>query len=496
MKKRVNSLFHSLTSHQPQQPLEKPKETRPTPSNRGHIFWELMRVYDYYLLSLLIKNASTTSMEFWDSILDLLEEAGLIYPILSRELAYEIEHTQQEESLLRANTGATMLLSSYMRKHLTETLEKHMNPIIQSVNGITQAITLDVNNPEDEKHFQTMTELLSLHCMRFLDIENDLPKGFTYLLTVIRNCVKEKYPNSAINSIAVIIFNRLITPSLVSPKNFNSCLINPNDNAKKILVHLTKIYQGFVIQGDTPITYPNLMRFSDTIKSFYEPMNEFLNAISDNYEMPQVHCPPVLSQKTTNNCCDKTSEIINAMNPVLLNNIIKKAIEDDMKVPIGYLMYLCMDDWNKEQLKQVKNPQTLELFEDGIEQTYFKLSEAFELSILMRKKKIDELNVQIFLLRSLIEDYCIENGLDFEEFIDSYRPFKELPLPVYSKENCGLGLLESENNEEWNKFYAQFENKVWVENQKQMNENINEENHNEEINQENEIQSEDSQQNE
>jgi hypothetical protein len=128
-------------------------------------------------------------------------------------------------------------------------------------------------------------------------------------------------------------------------------------------------------------------------------MNEFLNAISNNYEMPSQHCPPVLSQKTTNKCCDKTSEIINAMNPVLLNNIIKKAIEDDMKVPIGYLMYLCIDDWNKEQLKQIKNPQTLELFEDGIEETYFQLSKAFELSILMRKKKIDELKEMI---RSLV----------------------------------------------------------------------------------------------
>ena len=75
---------------------------------------------------------------------------------------------------------------------------------------------------------------------------------------------------------------------------------NPTENAKKILMVLTKIFQGFVLQGDTPITYPQLTCFADIVKSFYDPMNEFLDEISNCYEEPQLHCPPVLSQKTLN----------------------------------------------------------------------------------------------------------------------------------------------------------------------------------------------------
>ena len=44
-------------------------------------------------------------------------------------------------------------------------------------------------------------------------------------------------------------------------------------------------------------------------------------------------------------------------------------------VSIGFYcikLYLCIDDWNKESLKVLNNPHTLELFEDGIENSYFK----------------------------------------------------------------------------------------------------------------------------
>ncbi|GAB1222434.1 hypothetical protein ENUP19_0110G0003 [Entamoeba nuttalli] len=451
MKRFTNVVRKNENSSQQQQPqlaFVSTDISNNETQNNSFIFWEIARMYDFYLLRLLIRHSSATVTEFWDSIRDLLEESGQIYRILSEELQYEISNTSEEQFLLRSNSGATHLLSSVMRRDLTSLLEKHMNPIIQSVNHITDQISLDSKDDNYTKSITTLSELLHLHCSRFLSLGNDFPQGIKYILATLRNAVSEKFPDSAIRSIAIIIFHRLITPALVSPANYNSCLIEPTENAKKILVILTKIYQSFIPQGETPLTNPQLIPFNTYVVSMYESMNKFLDSISIETEFPHLHRAPILSKDVLDHCYKNISDVINSMTSVVLSNLVSRATDDNRLILLENFFALICTSWDKEPLNKLIKPKTLQLFNDETDESYLKVAEGFKQTILKRIKKIDELNDEIFFLRNQIEEYCISKGLDFEKFIEDYNPFKPLPPPCYTRERCGLGLLETEESNE------------------------------------------------
>lgn len=229
MKHLVNLARNKLEAQSTQHrtPVETPTLPTAEGSNRGFVFWEIARLYDFFLIRLLITHTNTTSPEFWDAIRNLLEESGQMYRILAEMIQEEIESTTDEQFLLRANTGATLLLSSVIRRDLTALLEKHMNPIIQSANNVAEPMVLDGDPEENKKTLEMLSTLLKLHCSRFIAIDGDIPQGMRYLFHTIRSIVGRRFPESARRAVATIVFHRLITPALVSPANFNSCRLEP-----------------------------------------------------------------------------------------------------------------------------------------------------------------------------------------------------------------------------------------------------------------------------
>ncbi|KAL7716101.1 Ras GTPase-activating protein [Entamoeba marina] len=374
----------------------------PRSKENGFVFWEMCRLYDFYLLRALIRYPSTTSPEYWDAIRDLLEESGQIYRVLSEEFFVEVTNTTEEQFLLRSNSGATHLLTSVLRRDLTSLLEKHINPIIQSVNQISDVIDLDsIDENVSHKSKETISKLLHLHVTRFLSLHYDVPSGVKYLFASLRKAVSDKFPNSAIPSISFIIFHRLITPALVSPANFNSCL--------------TSIKKK-----------PTLIHFNEYVESMYTQMNEFLDKVSTETNPPIVHKPPILPKQILQ---ASTRIIVNQTSltaPALIQNFINHAKED-----------------GKLGINKTK-PTTI--FSDHTYDTYIDVVNGFDKTIQIRINKINELSDEIFLLKATIERYAVEHHLDMDDIINEYNPYKKLPPPLYTYENCGLGNVSNDIN--------------------------------------------------
>ncbi|ELP89430.1 hypothetical protein EIN_390450 [Entamoeba invadens IP1] len=414
----------------------------PREENSGFIFWEMCRTYDFYLLRLMMRHSTSTVPEFWDSLRDLFEESGQIYRVLSEELEFDVSNTSEEQFLLRANSGATHLLSSVMRRDLTSLLEKHMNPIIQSVNHITDEINLDQDASNFSESTSTISELLRLHCTRFLTLGTDIPKEIKYIFARLRTAVEKKFAGSGTRAIAIIIFHRLITPALISPANYNSCLITPTENAKKVLMTLAKIYQSFIQQGQEPLK-KTMAVFNQYVESMYDPMNKFLDSISVETKEPDMHKSPILSRQILDNACEKCRAVVCSATQQVLGNLVTKSLEDGKQIVLEHFLALMCEDWsNKEALKELQQPKSLALFNDEIDRSYNEVTEGFEKTVMMRIKKINELSDEIFYLRSIIEECCNRNGTDFEKVIEEYQPYTPLPPPVYTEERCGKGILE------------------------------------------------------
>lgn len=219
-------------------------------------------------------------------------------------------------------------------------------------------------------------------------------------------------------------------------------MVHTTDNARKILSALTKIYQSFIQQGDNPITNPQLTPFNEYVMSMYGPMNAFFDEISKEVEPPEVKRTPILSRDVLESSVDVIATTINNMQNAALQNLINHAVEEDKQIVVEYFMECIQADWTKEPMRVLMQPKSLELFEDKTDESYRRVVDGFEQSVITRIKKINELSVEILRLRAEIESYCDANGLDFEKTIEEYNTHNPLPPPDYTYERCGPGLLE------------------------------------------------------
>ena len=440
----------SMILRSPSPSIRKSMTITPTPvihkfekhTNRGYIFWEIMKMFDFYLLRKLIRNVKTTSQQFWDLLFDLIEESGHTYDIISEELKYEIETNSSEFLLLKPHSGAVMLFMAYLRKHFRHLLERIVNPIIQTVNISNDKITFNKSDQNYEKSCEIVNDLLNQHFKRFLMLEKETPEGMKYLLTIIKDTMKQKLPENKINVISYVIFTHIISQALLIPPTFNNSLDKVNDKSGSIFKYLTRIYEGFSIQGDAPLQESNLKVFNDVLKQYYDQMNHCFDSISQTHEKPMLHKPIFVNKKVSEKCCDKTTEILNEMESYILKSFIEDVKKDNRTDVIEYFLLLCYENWEKEELKSLEKPRNFKLFDEEIEKTYFKQTKALEKLIIMKVAKMKELELNIFVKRALLEEIANEKGLNFEELVR--KPIESIKLPPrqFTEEECGLSLME------------------------------------------------------
>ncbi|KAL7715849.1 Ras-GAP domain-containing protein [Entamoeba marina] len=364
------------------------------PYFKTSIFWKLCCVYDHIVVHTLIRYTNSTTNEFWDSLRDILDAAGLLYRILSEEIVAEIANTKEIQCLFRVNSGPSSLLQSVFRKELTPLMEKYINPIILACRDTD--IDIDSKDEAVRNHsIETLKKWIDIHTTRFLTMETDFPEPVRALF------------GSSMHVLSALFFHKIITPAIIAPTKFSSSISTPTDKAKPTLVLLSKIYQVFVNMSEEPFPpQQNLSVFNDAIVESYPKIEELMNNVSSVAVIPDYHFNAVVSSQLLLRKVTPILSHLESLKPAAVATFTQPFIDIGFKNLAENLLALTnIDIYAKDLAKlDLQRPKDVGIFFDETEEeSYHSVINGYENTIHLYQKKINGLTEEIFKLNQIIE---------------------------------------------------------------------------------------------
>ncbi|BFU24254.1 ras GTPase activating protein [Entamoeba histolytica HM-3:IMSS] len=259
-------------------------------SIKSNAIWNICRLEDYHVVSSIIRTCGVDAVPFWDAIRNCLDSDAVLIYLLKQHITEEVRNTKDKAQLFRANGGFTHLMSSFMKKEGKKILEEYINPIIKVVNEQPNELEVDntkVSQEVVDKNIETLLTILKEHVCKFDILSKLISPDFSYIFNVIKKEVMKKWPENALIAIGGFLFLRFINPAIVSPHRFGSNMLLPNDNGHRTLILISKVVQSIANQPLCPFREECMQPFSDYVLSQYDHVNQFLNIISSNDQMPQ-----------------------------------------------------------------------------------------------------------------------------------------------------------------------------------------------------------------
>ncbi|XP_073256680.1 uncharacterized protein [Porites lutea] len=261
-------------------------------------------------------------------------EEHLLLTMFQLALKYEVSESENFNSLLRANTAITRMVTTYTRRapgqeYLKSTLGELINHVVEqhdlvleinplkvyaelyhggtlrnSVSG--QQLTME--KAMDDFSVQTkirerITKIMTMTSKFVKAITNSLlevPYGIRWLCCTIVTLVKEKYPNvddTHINSlIGGFFLLRFLNPAIVTPNAYMLVSKAPSQCARRNLTLIAKLLQSMankhVVNSHFKEEYmhplqPFAMRHVHEIQNFLTKLINF-NKITDFYETLEI----------------------------------------------------------------------------------------------------------------------------------------------------------------------------------------------------------------
>ncbi|KAI9669682.1 MAG: glyceraldehyde-3-phosphate dehydrogenase 1 [Alyxoria varia] len=213
-------------------------------------------------------------------------EEHLLLTMFQSVLTYQFDHTGEYSSLLRQNTPASRMMTTYTRRgpgqsYLKEILADRINLIIDQKNMDLEINPLKVyekmvqqyeedtgglpddmprsvsseaaeNNPKVQERIQPRVQMLIEISNQFLDtiIEGleEIPYGIRWICKQIRSLSRRKYPDAQDQTICTLIggffFLRFINPAIISPSSYMLVQGTPEENPKRTLTYVAKMLQN------------------------------------------------------------------------------------------------------------------------------------------------------------------------------------------------------------------------------------------------------------
>lgn len=252
-------------------------------------------------------------------------EEHLLLTMFQLALKYEVSESETFNSLLRANTAITRMMTTYTRRapgqeYLKATLGELVKEVVEQ-----KDLVLEINPqkvyPEIYGTFadsaekamddhavqlkirERITKIINMTTKFVKAITESLvkvPYGIRWLCSAIVTLVKEKYPDvsdASINSlIGGFFLLRFLNPAIVTPKAYKLVSSAPSQCARKNLTLIAKLIQSmankhvvgshFKEEHMQPL-HPFAMRHVNEIQNFLTKLFNF-NKITDFYETLEI----------------------------------------------------------------------------------------------------------------------------------------------------------------------------------------------------------------
>ncbi|KAL9082145.1 MAG: hypothetical protein Q9159_006686 [Coniocarpon cinnabarinum] len=262
-------------------------------------------------------------------------EEYLLLTMFQSVLTYQFDHTQDYSSLLRQNTPASRMMTTYTRRgpgqsYLKVILADRINRLIEledmdlEINPLKvyermvekverERGALPTNMPRSVSseeaarqaevqatiapRVQMLTEIAGMFLDTIIRGLDEIPYGIRWICKQIRSLSRRKYPDASDSTICTLIggffFLRFINPAIISPTSYMLIDKQPAENPKRTLTYIAKILQSLAnkpssskepyMQALQPLLDENRERISKFLLDICEVQDFYENLEMDNY---------------------------------------------------------------------------------------------------------------------------------------------------------------------------------------------------------------------
>jgi Ras GTPase-activating-like protein IQGAP2/3 len=242
-------------------------------------------------------------------------EELLLLSMFEHSLTYEVQEATEANSLMRANTAITRMMTTYCRRGPgQEYVKSALGEVVQNILSYDKSLEIDPlkifhemmernqvrrpsepkaileaaqNHPTVHEYIQSRIPILQEFILQILqrlrDTIRDVPYGIRWLCKAIRALVQEKFPDVSperINSlIGGFFLLRYINPIIVAPHNYRLVSTPPSRTSRRNLTLIAKLIQKLANTSSVREDY--MMPLEPFVKLHNEALKSFLNDLCD-----------------------------------------------------------------------------------------------------------------------------------------------------------------------------------------------------------------------
>ncbi|KAL7721512.1 Ras GTPase-activating protein [Entamoeba marina] len=258
---------------------------------RAPAMWNTCRLYDYHVVSCIIRTCSVDAVPFWNALRDALKSDGALIHILKKHIEEEVINTKTKPQLFRVNGGITHLMSAFMRVEGQNILTGYVDPIIRGVNLFEKTLEIDpskVDQDVADQNVETLFQFLKESVCQFNHLGQLVSDDMKEVFQSVKDNVQKKWPENKLIAVGGFVFLRFINPALIAPQRYSSQITMPNGTGSRTLLLIIKILQAIANQPSCPFKEDYMVKFSEFVPTQYPSLNQFLDEIS-TCTAPQPH---------------------------------------------------------------------------------------------------------------------------------------------------------------------------------------------------------------
>jgi len=246
-------------------------------------------------------------------------EEHLLLSMFEHVLTYEVQEATEINSLMRANTAITRMMTNYCRRGPgQEYVKSSLGDTIQSLISCDQSLETDPlkiynemieneevqrpeeanlflqaeTNPEVQRRVQAHIPLLQDSVLNILgklkSTIDEVPFGIRWLCKATRSLVQEKFPEASTDQVNAFIggffFLRYVNPLIATPHTYRLVSNPPPQQARRNLTLVVKLIQKLANTSSVREGY--MKPLEPFVKSHHDELMTFLSHLC---EVPDFH---------------------------------------------------------------------------------------------------------------------------------------------------------------------------------------------------------------
>jgi hypothetical protein len=218
----------------------------------------------------------------------IYESAGRFPKLLHELIKREVENTQQDGTLFRANTVTSTSWKFYSKlvglEYLWNTISDEIYLLIEKTSSGDISTEMDPILLGEEDNIKVNKYQLMLTAQQILSkiirsVDN-MPLAMRVVLHILQEEVTKKFPNSRHTCVGGWIFLRFFNPAINLPEAYGLTRKPPSKEARRVFVLVTKTLQSLANGIKLGGKEQHMARLNDFIDENQEEINQFFDRIA------------------------------------------------------------------------------------------------------------------------------------------------------------------------------------------------------------------------